>query len=67
MALPHPSGPASTIGLRSPAAPYKGALPNLFFWEIMADSLTTANLNVRFAGWTPCGTFLIDFAAPLDR
>src|ERR1700684_1477604 len=41
-----PFGPASTIGPHFPAASYKRGVPNLFFWEIMADSLTTANSNV---------------------
>jgi len=61
-----PFGPASTIGPRFPAEPYKRGVPNLFFWEIMADSLTTANSNVRYAAGHFAG-FFIDFTAPLDR
>jgi hypothetical protein len=57
---------ASTIGPRFPAASYKRGVPNLFFWEIMADSLATANSNVDLRAGHFAGLFT-DFAAPLDR
>jgi hypothetical protein len=41
-------------------------VPNLFFWEIMADSLATANSNVDLRAGHFAGLFT-DFAAPLDR
>jgi hypothetical protein len=60
-----PLGLASAIGPRFPAAPYKRGVPNLFFWEIMADSLATANSNVDLRAGHFAGLFTISSPHPI--